>query len=216
MRILLTHHFPVALGNVGRYVADLAQALQAGGHEVRMIAVGDGTPLTTVALRIVSCLQQDSQSYLPFDVPWFGIEPEGPRTFEQLTSDELATYRNVLRRDLDAEVEAFDPQIIHAQHVWLWGQLALESGVPYVLSAWGPELVARARDDRYRPFADQAAENAGRIFVPDEHVRREVLNSFDDVAERTVLLPDSVDADVITALAAHYQTVLDDRFGMMQ
>ena len=213
MRILLTHHFPLEQGPVGQYVADLAQALQANEHEVRVIAIGGRQVREGLTVRTLACSTANSRSALPFDVPWFGVEPEGDLTFERLTAEQFNTYRDVLRHELDAEVASFDPQIIHAQYVWLWGQLALETGVPYVLTAWSPEFVSRARDDRYRPLADQAAENAGRIFVPDEHVRREVLDSFDDVALRTVLLANKVDSGLVAALVNHYLAVLDERFG---
>jgi hypothetical protein len=213
MRILLTHHFPLGYGTVGQYVSDLAQILQFSGHDVRVIVIGGPPQRDGLKLRAIECLRDDLQRALPFDVPWFGIEPEGTLTFETLSSQQFSIYREVLRHELDEEVEAFDPQVIHAQYVWLWGQLALETGVPYVLSAWGPEFVSRARDDRYRPLADQAAENAGRIFVPDEHVRREVLDTFEDVALRAVLMPTKVDASLVAALINHYQAVLDERFG---
>lgn len=211
MRILLTSHLPIAQAGVGRYVGELAAAMQAAGHEVRTVAVGKHHESNGVQTRTITCLDS---AELPFDVPWFGIEPEGPTTFESLSTDELHQYRDVLRRVLDEEVEAFDPQVIHAQHVWLWGQLALESGVPYVLTAWGPELVSRARDDRYRPLADQAAENASRIFVPDEHIRKEVLDAFEDATQRTLLMPTLVDSTLVSALIEHYMVVLEDRFGM--
>lgn len=211
MRILLTSHFPLSqpLG-AGRYVAELAAAMQTAGHDVRVVAIGTRHASDGVPLKSIACL--DSAA-LPFDVPWFGVEPEGPNTFESLTSDELSRYRDVLRSVLDEEVEKFNPQVIHAQHIWLWGQLALESGVPYVLTAWGPELVSRARDDRYRPLADQAAENASRIFVPDEHIRKEVLDAFEDVTQRAVLMPALVDNTLVSTLIEHYMEVLDDRFG---
>jgi hypothetical protein len=213
MRILLTHHFPLGLGTVGCYVAELAQALQAAEHEVRIICVGGPPIWEGLALRSIAIGQEGSKFALPFSVPWFGVEPNGDLTFEALTHDQLSTYRDVLRHELDVEVDSFDPQVIHAQHVWIWGQLALESGVPYVVNGWGPEFVSRARDDRYRLYADQAAENAGRIFVPDERIRREVLEAFDDVALRTVLMADTVDVDLASAMAYQYERVLDERFG---
>jgi hypothetical protein len=213
MRILLTHHFPLGVGKVGCYVAGLAQALQAAEHDVRVICVGGPPMWEGLELRSIAVGQGGSKFALPFGVPWFGVEPNGELTFESLSRDQLNAYRDVLRHELDVEVDTFDPQIIHAQHVWIWGQLALESGVPYVVNAWGAEFVSRARDDSYRMYVDQAAENAGRIFVPDEHVRREVLETFDDVALRTLLLADTVDVTLASALADQYERVLDERFG---
>jgi hypothetical protein len=213
VRILLTHHFPLDRSRIGKWVADLAVTLRAAEHDVRIVCVGECKSSDGLPLRTIGCNRADSKFALPFDLPWFGIEPEGPTTFESLASEAITEYRDVLRHELDVEVDEFNPQIIHCQHVWLWGQLALETGVPYVLSAWGPELVCRARDERYRALADQAAENASRIFVADEHIRREVLDTFEDVAARTLLLPDAVDPGTLAVLLDAYERVLDERFG---
>ena len=126
------------------------------------------------------------------------------------------------RLHLDAQVHGFDPHIIHAQHIWVQGQLALESGVPYVVNAWGPELIDSQHDARYRGLATQTAENAGRIFVPDEALRMQVVETFETPAETTLLInaelqPDdsagTIAAQGVGRLLAVYQAVLDERFG---
>jgi hypothetical protein len=213
MRVLLTHHFSIEYGPAGAFCRDLAQILLSRGHEVRLLTIGGPSQCDDLPLHAIGVNQSGHRRTLPFDVPYFGLEPVGPLTFEQLTVEQIHEYRDVLRHVLDEYVMDFNPQIVHAQHAWLWAQLALESGVPYVLTVWGAELVTRARDERYRLFADQAVENASRIFVADEHVRREVLDTFEDVAQQTVLMPDRVDDVVATMLLDQYESVLDERFG---
>ena len=70
--------------------------------------------------------------------------------------------------DLDAQIDRFDPHVIHAQHIWVQGQLALETGVPYVLNAWGPELIEYAA----RRALSNPGRSGGRKRRPDSGARR--------------------------------------------
>ena len=175
----------------------------------------------------VQCSANGSGAGLPFDVPVFTGEGTSTRTFRSLSQRELSQYRESLRKAIDAQVETFDPHLIHAQHVWLHGQLALETGVPYVLTAWGPELDEATADERFRSMAEQAAENAGCIFSVSEPLLERVRHIFEVPNERlTVLRNTPSDSDkVLPARTAHewssdvatilarYQHVLDERFG---
>jgi len=172
------------------------------------------------------CNPLDPAADLPFEVPQFGAPAPASagNAFLRLTAEQLAQYRQQLRRRLDGQVEQFDPHVIHAQHIWVLAQLAVETGVPYLISAWGPELVDGQVDPRYAPLAEQAAVNAGRILVPDASMLARVEQSFELDAGRALIapealrLPESLDAAVPVAticgdLLRLYQAVLDERFG---
>jgi len=68
-------------------------------------------------------------------------------------------------------------------------------------------------------LADQAAENAGRILVPDEALARQVGERFESAADRLLIMPQELMRDtaepskISELLVAVYQTVLDERFG---
>ena len=202
-------------------------AMVDSGHEARVLVVDhrshDDEPL--VAERLV-CHSLDPAADLAFNVPQFGDADTAPagKAFRQLTEEQLAQYRHQLRRRLDVQVERFDPHVIHAQHIWILAQLAVETGVPYLISAWGPELVDSQIDARYAPLAEQAAVNAGRILVPDASTLARVEQSFELDAGRAIdsarclRLPEPSDtsapaATICGELLALYQAVLDERFG---
>jgi hypothetical protein len=190
MRVLVTHHLPFNGTASGRFSYELATTLQAAGHEVRCLIVDtvrEGTEPFPVGR--VCCRAGDPSADLNFDVPSFASETRGRQTYESLTDPQLAAYREAFRRLLDCEVDRFDPHLIHAQHIWVQGQLALETGVIYLLSAWGAELSSYAADPRYRPLADQAAENAGKILVSTRSQRDRVLELFESAADRIVVVP---------------------------
>jgi len=225
MRVLLTHHFPLTQPETGPLVRRWALALESAGHEVRLLVV-DAEHRFGEALSIerVVC-GNDPNADLTFQLPCFSTLPiDRGQVFSSLSSTQLAQYRECLRRRLDAQILRFDPHVIHAQHVWLLGQLALETGVPYVLSAWGPELVDSQTDERFTALAEQAAENAGRILAADAEVKRRVAELYPTAVERTILMPEEVrlhptsDSDTLgteaaDALATIYRTMLDERFG---
>ncbi|MBI3836854.1 MAG: glycosyltransferase [Planctomycetia bacterium] len=226
MRVLFLHHFPFGHLEAGQWVQRWAGALLAAGHESRWLIVdGSETKSDLVDAVRVICRPGDPAADLPFDLPCFSTPAPTNKlpTFAALSDRQLARYRGRLRQQLDLQIESFNPHVIHAQHIWVQGQLALETGVPYVLNAWGPELIDYAGDERYRALADQAAENAGRILVPHAELLHQVAAMFGSAAERTVVMPpelyltESASAAAQAQVADHllklYQAVLAERFG---
>ena len=182
MRILFLHHFPLEEPPIGPWVERSAQVLLAAGHDVRALVVDQRRSAgDRIRVRRVVCSGVETAADLPFELPRFGgsTPVAGGLTFVGLSTDQIVAYRDALRRHLDAEVDAFDPHVIHAQHIWIGGQLALETGVPYVLNAWGPELDDCAADPRYRRWVDQAAENAGQILVHEGALLEQVVATFE-------------------------------------
>jgi hypothetical protein len=232
MRILFMHHFPLRHSEAGTWVRRWALALAAAGHESRCLVVdsddnkvSDENKCDALETVRITCRPDDPTAELPFEMPNFSEASPTPTlsTFAALSDRQLALYRERTRRRLDDLIESFNPHVIHSQHVWVQGQLALETGVPYVLNAWGPELIDYASDERYRRLADQAAENAGRILVPNAMLLHQLVTLFESAAERTQIMsaelhltesPSPAEQGQAAAdLQAIYQTVLVERFG---
>jgi hypothetical protein len=214
LRILLTHHFPLDWPAQGQNVGLLAGQLRQRGHEVRCLVVDRGRPhADDDFVRRVVCDPDSPTAELKFQLPTFDSDGSrgelGTTSFLALSDSELTAYRDVLREALDDEVADFNPHIIHGQHIWIQGHLALEAGVPYLLTAWGPELDAQARDSRYGRYAQEAAENAGLIIVPDELAHRAVTAAFGELDHRVRLVSDSGPE----RLEGLYDDVLRARFG---
>lgn len=224
MRILLLHHGPLAQSAVGWLAWHWAQGLRAVSDEVQLLIVDDahrfGEPLP---IERVVC-GDDPNADLRFGLPRFSAERGTGPTYGALSRNELAEYRERLRRRLDAVVFRFDPHVIHAQHVWLFGQLALETGVPYVVSAWPDELVDSRESEVLAALSEQAADNASRILVADEATRGQVEARFGAAREHTTIVPPEVllDREGVTEDAQRaagrwlhelYEAVLKERFG---
>lgn len=92
--------------------------------------------------------------------------------------DEL---RAQMRRRLDIEISDFDPEVIHVHGLGMLGHLALESGAPYVISAFADELLLVQNDSARRKYSQEAVENAGYLIVDADKTRREIETLFGEV-----------------------------------
>jgi hypothetical protein len=222
MRVLLTNHLPLDGSSSGEITCDLARGLLTAGHQVRCLVVDDarhGSEEFGSRVRRVVCRQGAAGADLPFDFPCFTPHSRSRQTFSALSDSDLSKYREELRLSLDDEVDEFNPHIVHCQQVWIFGHLALEAGVPYVLSTDGAELPTLSADDRYARLAQEAAENAGRLIVPDEILRERMLTQFGELDGRVLTLDLDATSDHarqlwIDNLVAVYRQVLTDRFGV--
>lgn len=198
MRILLTHHLPLEGSASGRATRDLAAGLTEAGHEVLCLVVEGRSPepqAQSFEVERVYCRPGDPQADLAFDMPCLGAHPFTRLSFAELSEDRLVEYRNALRQKLDRCVERFDPHLIHCQHAWLFAHLALESGAPYVIGAFGSELRAVREDSRYRRFAEQAVENSSRVLVHSRYQAAETAALFPDSAGRIEQVPPPIAVD---------------------
>jgi hypothetical protein len=223
MRILITSHEPLDAGISGRAAHASTYGLAEAGHNVRLLVVeGDAEAEQEPNIRRVLCHAVDPRAPLRFGPPTFegGSSPGGPTTFSALSERQLAEYRDVLREEFDRQIDLHDPTIVHCQHVWLFGHLALEAGVPYVLSAYGEEFAAARADGRYRRFMLEAAENAGRILTHDAAASEGVASLVGDLEGRVVPFPLPGAASLHSArwwdpLPELYRNVVVERFGRM-
>jgi glycosyltransferase involved in cell wall biosynthesis len=194
MRVLLAHHLPLAGSPSGRSTRDLAVGLVAQGHDVQCLVVerrAEESSADGLSVERILCRAGDAHADLPFDIPGHVAHSWSPLTFAELTDEQIEAYRDALRKRLDLCVDQFDPHIIHCQHVWLFGHLALESGAPYVMTCQGPELTAYRDDPRYQRLVDQAVENAGRIISSSRYLAQQTSATLAEVqpAAETVHAP---------------------------
>ena len=130
----------------------------------------------------------------------------------RLPNEQFAAYRDGLRQRLDAAVDAFQPHVAHAQQIGIWGQLLVEAGVPYVLTACGRDFTALDFDPRLAELAEQAAENAGRILVSNETLAQEVRRRYPELDDRVIVLPElgiAADSALLLGFAAKIQAIYD-------
>jgi hypothetical protein len=219
MRILFTSHEPLDGAVSGRFVETAARGLASVGHQVRVLTVDDepGDEAEANVRRIV-CHTTDRRAPYPNAMPSFS--PNGTGTsFAALSDRQLSDYRDLLRAEFDREIDLYDPCIVHVQHVWLFGHLALEAGIPYVLSAHPQEFEVAQTDARFRRYMQETAENACRILThggADRHVAELVGDLEGRVVPFELPAADALGKNRWwEPLPAMYQASLIERFGKL-
>jgi hypothetical protein len=207
MRVLLTSHQPFHQGIGGTNVYRLYDRLLAAGHEVRVFLAG-AIRESKRETRTIVCAPNNPAAEFAHELPTLYTEPFERHSFPSMNDQDLGEYREALRAGFDEEIAFFDPHIVHVQHLWIDGHLALESGAPYVVSAYTHELAALDADERFTRYVRETAENAGRILVNDSWLARELERRFE-------LSPDLFGAQNLNVddLIQVYRGVSEARFG---
>lgn len=197
MRILMLNHFPLEGSGSGVYVRQLATRLAAMGHELEVLipetqqlyTQPEGFVTHTVLFREDPSVGGDSDpelenriappsGTLPFPFPCFTTHPRSHYTFYEMGPAEMTAYRGAFKEKLAQRLLEFDPEILHAGHLWVLGALARETGRPYVVTAHGTDLMGYEKDPRFRADAQHAAEGACRVITISRQVDEAVAKVF--------------------------------------
>lgn len=153
MRVLLMNHFPLQGSGSGVYTVNIARALVRKGHEVciimpenEVLAELDVDGIRLHPVYFDSC----SADALDFDFPCFTTHPRSVMTFYELD---------------DAQVAAYDPDVIHCGHIWLQASYAADYGIPLIITAHGTDLIGFQKSERFREQARKAFDTADAIIT---------------------------------------------------
>ncbi|GAH15185.1 unnamed protein product, partial [marine sediment metagenome] len=120
MRVLLINHFPLEGSGSGIYTQNVADVLLKLGHEVMVIAP-DHKQVTNKDFLVRSIIFSNGVNknfHLPFNFPCFTTHPFSNTTFYELTDTQISDYTNTFLDFIYKAKEDFNPDIIHAQHLW--------------------------------------------------------------------------------------------------
>ena len=199
MRILMTNHFPITGSGSGTYTRNIAVHLMKQGHEVCVVMPENTLQYTGIpgALMYPVFFSHDEpiRDALPFNFPCFTTHPRSTTSFFDLEDGQIDEYLSAFERVIAKAVAEFAPDVIHGQHIWLLSWLARKTGVPYVITAHGTDLMGYQKNERFRKYAKEAAEGAKRIITisndNDELVRR----LFPDCAGKALFMRNGYDPE---------------------
>lgn len=187
MKILMPNHFPLQGSGSGIYAMNVALELTKMGHDVLVITpdhapVSEGVYPFPVQTIIFDNGENSDQAEVDFNFPCFTTHPKSVTTFYELTDEQMDDYVDLWQRHVNQAVAAFRPDIIHAHHVWVTPYVAAETGLPYVISVHGTDLMGFRDGPRYRPMAQAAADRAYKLIT----ISRQVTAA----AKETYQMPD--------------------------
>lgn len=216
MKILMLNHFPLQGSGSGIYTLNVALELQRAGHEVIVITPDhqpvDDSPFTTKTILFSN--GENNHAELDFNFPCFTTHPRSTLTFYEMSERQIDTYINAWRRHVDAEIEAFKPDIIHAHHVWITPYIAHETGLPYVISCHGTDLMGFERGPRYRDYALTAARHTHAVIAISHQVKEDAMRTYQIPEDKTPLIGNGFGADHFKLLPDVTKADVLQQFGL--
>ena len=199
MKVLMINHFPLDGSGSGTYTRNIAVHLHKKGHEVCVILPENTTKFAGIpGVRIIPVFFQHEETIegmLPFNFPCFTTHPRSIMTFFDLSETQLNMYLTEFERVITKAVEEFKPDIIHGQHIWLLSWLAIKTGVPYVVTAHGTDLMGYKQGDRFRKYATETAIGAKRIITISNDNNELVSELFPTCADKAVFMQNGYDTE---------------------
>lgn len=200
MKVLLVNHFPLEGSGSGTYTRNIAEHLLKRGHEVHIIFPENVQPadLPGAGLHPIYFTGDTPPllDALPFNFPCFTTHPRSLTTFADLSNWELGQYLFAFDNALDYEIEHFQPDIIHAQHMWTLAALAADKGIPCVVTAHGTDLMGCRKWPDLRYNAVHAVQRCSKIIAISKDISTEVSAEFPQAKGKMVLLPNGYNEDV--------------------
>jgi len=216
MKVLIPNHFPLQGSGSGIYTLNVALELIKAGHEVLVITPGhapedpDEHPFP-VDVMIFDNGENSDKAEVDFNFPCFTTHPESLTTFYELTDKQLADYVDLWRKHINQAIVDFQPDVIHAHHVWVTPYVASETGIPYVISVHGTDLMGFEKGPRYREMALQGAQQAASLIAISRQVSADTIAAYGVPEEKVQLVWNGFDTDIFKVIPGIEKTaVLSD------
>ena len=221
MRILMINHFPLEGSGSGTYTKNLATQLVKLGHEVCVIMPENAADIPQyqgVRLHPVFFTNPDDPTAtdagaLPFNFPCFTTHPASVMAFADMNPEQMKAYLVAFQQAINEEVRAFEPDVIHGQHVWALPSLAAEVGVPMVITAHGTDLMGYDKWPELRHFADTAMEACEKVICISADNEKLVREVFPQYADKIVRMRNGYNPDIFYPRVLDREEVLG-RFGI--
>ena len=116
--------------------------------------------------------------------------------FEDLLERETEAYLAAFKQAIEEEVRDFSPDVIHGQHVWALPSLAVDCGVPLVLTAHGTDLMGYDKWPEMRHYAETAMEAACKVICISADNEALVREIFPQYADKIVRMRNGYNPDI--------------------
>ena len=210
MKILLINHFPLTGSGSGVYTENLANSLTKKGHEVKII-LPENIKVTNDKIHPVYFKNNEIiKNQLPFNFPCFTTHPRSTQTFYELNDEQLTQYISAFKKVIEEEIKNFNPDIIHAGHIWVLTSLATKYNIPVITTAHGTDLIGYSKDSRYHKYALDAAMNSSEIITISKKNNDLVKSIFPFATDKTTLIPNGYNPDIFYKEKLNKEQVLNE------
>ena len=206
MRILIPNHFPLEGSGSGIYTQNIAREITKKGHKALAItpahAMQHGYPFEVRSILFtLEGVEGESEPRLPFNFPCFTTHPLSTTTFGDLDADQRQAYVQAFQAAIDSAVLDWNPDLIHAQHLWVTGYAAHKAEMPYVVTAHGTDLMGFRKYKDWKEMALEGARHAQTVIAISKQVARDAIALYGIPEERVRIVMNGFDEDIFHVMS---------------
>ncbi len=218
MRILIPNHFPLEGSGSGIYTQNIAREITKKGHMALAITPAheeqEGFPFEVRTILFTADGAEDiSERRLPFNFPCFTTHPLSTATFGDYNDSQRQAYVQAFQAAIDAAVLDWNPDLIHAQHLWVTGYAAHKAEIPYVVTAHGTDLMGFRIYEDWKEMALKGAQHAQTVIAISKHVARDTIELYGIPEERVRIVMNGFDENIFQVMAINRSKVMA-RYGI--
>lgn len=200
MRILLINHFPLQGSGSGVYVANIAKSLIKKGHEACIISpenTSHFSDLKDIKLHPVFFkYKEEIKGQQEFNFACFDPHPRSNLLFNDMTDLQLQQYKDAFRKAIEEEILEFKPDVIHAQHIWIISNVALDYNIPVVITSHGSDIMGYEAWPKFHNIMYEVAEKCKKIIAISNNSKDVITNIFKENKEKVVTILNGYDEKI--------------------
>ena len=197
MKILLINHFPLQGSGSGVYVANIAKSLVKKGHEACIISPENTSyfsDLKGIKLHPVFFKHKEEiEGQLDFNFGCIDPHPRSSLLFGDMTDSQLQQYKDAFRKAIEEEILEFKPDVIHAQHIWIISNVALNYNIPVVVTCHGSDIMGYEAWPKFHKIMYEVADKCKRIIAISNNSKDVITNIFKENKEKVVTILNGYD-----------------------
>lgn len=192
MRILLINHFPLVGSGSGVYVMNIAKSLEKKGHDVCIIMPENTTEIMNIDnVKIHSVFFKRNEiieGQLDFNFPCMDPHPRSDFLFDNMTELQIKQYEEAFRNAIEEELEEFQPDIIHAQHIWIISGLLKDYSIPYIITSHGAEFITYKKTNIFDNYGNNAVDGCKKIIAISDDNMEEIIDKFPNARDKIAFI----------------------------
>lgn len=213
MKILVANHFPLEGSGSGIYTQNVARELIGQGHEALVITPSheqqDGYPFPVRSILFSPQVgEADEKGRLPFNFPCFTTHPLSTTKYADLDEAQREEYVAAFDSAIFEEANTWQPDIIHAQHLWTTAYVASKLDLPYVVTAHGTDLMGFRWYEEWKAMALAGAAKAKAIIAVSGDVARDTIELYGVPDQRVQVIYNGFNNEIFRVLPVERDEVL--------
>ena len=200
MRILLINHFPLQGSGSGVYVINIAKSLEKKGHKTCIITPENTSIFSdfkNIKLHPVFFKYKEKiEGQQDFNFPCFDPHPRSNFLFGEMTNIQLKKYKTAFKKAIEEEIRDFKPDIIHAQHIWILSNVALEYKIPVVVTSHGSDIMGYEHFPQFRDVMYKVASGCKTIIAISNYSKEMIGNIFKENRDKIITISNGYDKNV--------------------